>query len=178
MKIYLDGLERSGNVFLSYAISLITGKQVIAVRDHMVKVLKDYDKEYPFVVPVRDALPCIASAKIYRDKVVTSKFHESGENDTKELFYIIDMHSEYIQYLVDNPKFFIAPFHEFTKDPIKVMQKLSNMYPEIKVENYTTCEEIEATVSKNEDVYDTESGNLPRPTPKKGEVEKILTEIL
>jgi len=125
MKIYLDGLERSGNVFLSYAISLITGKQVIAVRDHMVKVLKDYDKEYPFVVPVRDALPCIASAKIYRDKVVTSKFHESGENDTKEL---------------------------------------------------STCEEIEATVSKNEDVYDTESGNLPRPTPKKGEVEKILKD--
>jgi len=176
MKIYLDGLERSGNVFLSYAISLITGKEVVAVRDHMVKVLKDYDKEYPFVVPVRDALPCIASAKIYRDKVVTSKFHESGENDTKELFYIVDTHSEYIQYLVDNPKFFIAPFHEFTKDPIKVMEKLSKMYPEIKVENYLTCDEIEATVSKNEDVYDTESGNLPRPTPKKGEVEKILKD--
>jgi hypothetical protein len=176
MKIYLDGLERSGNVFLSYAISLITGKEVIAVRDHMVKVLKDYDKEYPFVVPVRDALPCIASAKIYRDKVVTSKFHESSENDTRELFYIIDMHSEYIEYLVNNPKFFIAPFHEFTKDPVKVIQKLSNMYPEIKVENYLTCKEVEMTVSKSGDFYDTESGNLPRPTPKKEEVEKIIKD--
>jgi hypothetical protein len=174
MKIYLDGLERSGNVFLSYAISLITGKEVVAVRDHMVKVLKDYDKEYPFVVPVRDALPCIASAKIYRDKVVTNKFHESGENDTKEFPHIIKVHAEYIQYLVDNPKFFIAPFHEFTKDPMKFMCKLSNKYPDIKVTNSITCEKIKEIVSQNEDAYDTESGNLPRTTPKKQEIEEIL----
>jgi hypothetical protein len=176
MKIYLDGLERSGNVFLSYAISLITGTEVVSVRDHMVKILKDYDKEYPFVVPVRDALPCIASAKIYRDKVVTNKFHESGENDTKELYYIVNIYSEYIQYLVDNRKFFIAPFHEFTTNPVGVMEKLSNMYPDIKVYNRLTSEEIEKAISKNEGVYDTESGNLPRPTPKKAEVEEMIKD--
>ena len=174
MKIYLDGLERSGNVFLSYAISLITGKEVVAVRDHMVEVLRNYDKEDPFVVPVRDALPCIASAKIYRDKVVTSKFHTAYENETKELPYIIKVHAEYIQYLVDNTKFFIAPFDEFTKDPMTVMAKLSNEYPDVKVNNNVTCEEIKRVVSQNEDAYDPESGNLPRPTPNKEEIEQIL----
>lgn len=34
MTIYLDGLERSGNVYLSHAISLITKKEVISVREH------------------------------------------------------------------------------------------------------------------------------------------------
>lgn len=174
MKIYLDGLERSGNVFLSYAISLITGKEVVAVRDHMIKVLKDYDKEDPFVVPVRDALPCIASAKVYRDKVVTGKFYTLYENESKQLPYIIKIHAEYIQYLVDNPKFFIAPFDEFTKDPMKVMSKLSNKYPDVKVSKNVTCEEIKKAVSRNEGAYDLESGNLPRPTPKKEEIQEIL----
>jgi hypothetical protein len=117
MIIYLDGLCRSGNVFLSYAVSLITGKEVISERTHMLQTLKDYDKDYPFIVPVRDALPTLASAKIYRDKVVTSNLTESYENDTTELCYILKMSAEYIQYLVENPKFFIAPFHEFIKNP-------------------------------------------------------------
>ena len=131
MKIYLDGLERSGNVFLSYAISLTTGIEVVAVRTHMVSTLKEYKEEYPFVVPVRDALPSIASAKVYRDKVLNDNLYGVSENITQQLDYIINTYKVYIDFLLDNPNFFIAPFHEFTKDHNAVIYKLSKQYPSI-----------------------------------------------
>jgi hypothetical protein len=175
MKIYLDGLERSGNVFLSYAISLTTGIEVVAVRTHMVDTLKEYKEDYPFVVPVRDALPSIASAKVYRDKVLNDNLYGVSENITQQLDYIINTYKTYIDFLLDNPKFFIAPFHEFTKDHNAVIDKLSKQYPSIQKYKNVTYKDIEEISSKmNDKIFDPEIGNLPRPNPKKEDVEKTL----
>jgi hypothetical protein len=175
MKIYLDGLERSGNVFLSYAISMTTGIEVVAVRTHMIETLKEYKEDYPFVVPVRDALPSIASAKVYRDKVLNDNLYGVSENITQDLEYIISTYKKYIDFLLDNPKFFIAPFHEFTKDHEAVISKLSKMYPSIKQIKNVTYKDIEEVSSKSNDkIFDPEIGNLPRSNPKKEDVEKKL----
>jgi hypothetical protein len=175
MKIYLDGLERSGNVYLSYALGWATGLEVNAKRTHRVETLKEYNQDYPFVVPVRDALPSIASAKIYRDKVFSDNLYGVEESLTKEFEEIIKRYAEYIQYLVDNPKFFIAPFHEFTKDHNKVIYSLSKKYPSITIETNVSAKDIiELASAETKNVFDTELGNLPRPTPKKEEIEEIL----
>ncbi len=175
MKIYLDGLERSGNVFLSYAISMTTGIEVVAVRTHMLETLKEYKEDYPFVVPVRDALPSIASAKVYRDKVLNDNLYGVSENITQDLEYIISTYKKYIDFLLDSPKFFIAPFHEFTKDHEAVISKLSKMYPYITHIKNVKYKDIEETSSKSNDkIFDPEIGNLPRSNPKKEDVEKIL----
>jgi hypothetical protein len=193
MAIYLDGLERSGNVYLSHAVSLITGIEVISSRRHTIEVLKNYDKEFPFIVPVRDAIDSISSAKIYRDHysleysemlanlkhVDLKKIHEmtlelKHIKMTSELKNIIERYKEYIQYLVDNPKFFIAPFYEFTEDVNKVIKKLSKQYPDIKIYKNVTFEEVKDYVSRNKNVYHPEYGNLPRETPKQSEIQELL----
>jgi len=171
MTIYIDGLERSGNVYLSYAIGITTGCQMIAERTHSLETLKNYNQEHPFIVPVRDALPCIASAKIFRDRLVSqSAYPEKAENPDQ----IIKRFLEYTEYLVHNPRFFIAPFHEFTKDHNSVIQKISNQYPIIKIRNITTSEEIKNRCLDDDDMLDTELGHLPRPTPKKAEIEEMF----
>ena len=171
--IYIDGLERSGNVYLSYALGMSTGCKVLAKRTHDLEVLKHYNEEHPFIVPVRDALPCLASAKIFRDK--RSSNPENSEK-SEEPDQMLKRFLQYTEYLVDNPKFFIAPFHEFTKDHGSVIQKISNQYPTIINRNSVTSEDIKKRLSKDKDALDPELGNLPRPTPKKGEVEKILKD--
>jgi hypothetical protein len=182
MLIYTDGLERSGNVFISHAISLITGKEVKSVRSHNINTLQDYKEKYPFVVPVRDALPSIASAKIYRDKSFLDyperMARHQGTNNPDEhslqIENIIQRFLDYTQYLIDNPRFFVAPFDEFTKDATPVLQKLSNQYPRITILNNVTNQDIEDSCSLGENMFHTEAGNLPRPTPKKAEMEEML----
>jgi hypothetical protein len=174
MDIYLEGKQRSGNVFLSYAIAMTTGLDVISLRTHRLETLKNYNKPNPFVVPVRDALPSIASAKIFKDWVLESGSFTLREK-TQDPGYIIEQYNVYMQYLVDNPKFFIAPFHEFTKDHNKVISKLSKQYSFIQNVRNVTYEEIaEASFKHDSMVFNPETGNLPRPTPKKEEVEKML----
>jgi hypothetical protein len=193
MAIYLDGLERSGNVYLSHAVSLITGMEVISLRNHTIEVLKNYDKEFPFIVPVRDAIDSISSAKIYRDQycleysrivanledVDLKKIDEmtlelKHIKMTSELKNIIERYKEYTEYLVDNPIFFIAPFHEFIKDVNKVIKKLSKKYNYIKIYKNVTSEEVKNYVSRNKNVYHPEYGNLPRENNKKSEIQEIL----
>jgi hypothetical protein len=175
MKIYIDGLERSGNVFLSYAIGMTTGIEVVSIRNHKIEALQNYKEEYPFIVPVRDALPSIASAKIYRDKVFEQTLFGVVETTTKELGYIIKQYSEYVKYLIANPRFFIAPFNEFTKDHNKVIYMISKMYPEIKIiKNVTYDEIVDITTKQKTDAFDVELGNLPRATPKKTEIEETI----
>ena len=173
MTIYIDGLERSGNVYLSYAIGMATGCRIVAKRTHDLEVLKNYKEEHPFIVPVRDALPCIASAKIFRDKRASNP---DNLERSEELDQMLKRFLQYTEYLVDNPKFFIAPFHEFIKDHNSVILKISNQYPTIINRNSVTSEDIKKRLSKDKDALDPELGNLPRPTPKKGEVEKILKD--
>ena len=174
MDIYLEGKQRSGNVFLSYAIAMTTGLDIISPRTHRLETLKNYNKPNPFVVPVRDALPSIASAKIFKDWVLESGSFTLREK-TQNPGYIIEQYNIYMQYLVDNPKFFIAPFHEFTKDHNKVISKLSKQYPFIQNVRNVTYEEIaEASCKHDPMFFNPETGNLPRPNPKKEEVEKML----
>lgn len=182
MIIYTDGLERSGNVFLSHAISLITGKEVRSDRTHNLNTLQDYKEKYPFIVPVRDALASISSAKIYRDKSFLdhpermARHQGSDKIDDCSLQpkYIIERFLAYTQYLIENPRFFVAPFDEFTEDATRVMHKMSNQYPRITVSDNVTNEDIKKSASSNENVFHTEAGNLPRPTPKKAEMEEML----
>jgi hypothetical protein len=182
MLIYTDGLERSGNVFLSYAISLITNSQVKSVRSHNIDTLENYNEDYPFVVPVRDALPSIASAKIYRDKsfldhpdkMVRHPGTDIPDDSSLQIENIIKRFLDYTQYLVDNPKFFIAPFHEFTKDATSVMKKLAVQYPTMVVLDTITNKDVEDMLSDGVNMFDSEIGNLPRPTPKKAEMEEML----
>jgi hypothetical protein len=87
---------------------------------------------------------------------------------------IIQRFLDYTQYLIDNPRFFVAPFDEFTKDATPVLQKLSNQYPRITIFNNVTNQDIEDSCSLGENMFHTEAGNLPRPTPKKAEMEEML----
>jgi hypothetical protein len=171
MTIYIDGLERSGNVYLSYALGMSTGCKIIAKRTHDIKILKDYNEEHPFIVPVRDALPCLSSAKIFRDKRISSLDNLDRPEDPDQM---LKRFLQYTGYLVDNPKFFIAPFHEFVKDHNSVILKISNQYPNIINRNSVTSEDIKKRMSEDRDALDPELGNQPRPTPKKAEVEEML----
>jgi len=171
----MDGLERSGNVFLHYALAKSISNEIISTRSHDVKTLIEYTSNDPFVVPVRDAIPSIASAKIYRDKIFSEGLYESYDFISTELETIIKRYDVYISYLIENPRFFIAPFHEFTKDHNLVVKKLARIYPSLKIKKGSTVKDIEQTIlKKNTSPYPEELGNFPRPTPKKAEIEKIL----
>lgn len=176
MKIYLDGLERSGNVFLSYAISMTTGIEIVSVRTHLVETLKTYKEEYPFIVPVRDALPSMVSAKIYRDKVLKDNLYSVSKNKTQDPKYIINTYKKYIDFLLDSPKFFIAPFHKFTKDHNEVIDLIIKSYPGLKRRKTLTADQIMLYASKsNPHLNDTHLGNFPREASEdKSQIEHLF----
>jgi hypothetical protein len=163
MKVYVDGLERSGNVFLSNAIGSTLGVMVDSKKTHYIHTLKEYKKDYPFVVPVRDALPSIVSAKIFRDRVFATQLYVDNEARNSFLENIIKRYDEYIQYLVDHPEFFIAPFHVFTKDHNLVIDALVKMHPKLKrVKTLTSKEIIDKAIDSDPQSLDSYLGNFPR----------------
>jgi hypothetical protein len=178
MKIYLEGIERSGNVFLQYCLHESFFNQIVSTREHELNALKGYDKADPFVVPVRDALPSIVSSKIYRDYVFENNLYGNSTGADTDINFIISRYKEYMKYLLDNPRFFIAPFHEFTKDHNSLIYVLLKKYTGLNIKKYNTVEEIFETIHKNnKDVPmdHAELGNfLRRPSPKKEQVEEIL----
>ncbi len=176
MKIYLDPLERSGSTFFAFAISMSTGIDVVRKTNHMLSTLEEYDEEYPFIVALRDALPSIASSKIYRDYMYNNKLHGSHDMESTLLETIVGRYKEYTQYLLDNPKFFIAPFQEFTKDHNKVISVIAYTYPSIENVKQVTYKEIsERAAFLIDTIYEPEIGNLPRKTNAvKNEIEDIL----
>lgn len=181
MEIYLDGLERSGNQFLSYAIGNTFGCRVISQRDHKLSALTSYKKDLPFIVPVRDALPSIISSKVYRDTLFL-KYKDPIEG-SQSIDFIIDRYKEYTQYLLDNPIFFIAPFHEFTNDHNKVISAILKNYPGLYViEKTLTSEEIIEKARKNGqdyvdifDINNPELGGFPREYSKE---KQRITDIV
>lgn len=178
MNIYIESLERSGSTFFAYAISMATGIDVISSPDHTLKPLKEYDKDYPFIITLRDALPSITSSKIYRDYFYNNKLSNSYDIENTLLENIIARYKEYTEYLIDNPKFFIAPFQEFTKDHNKVIEVVSWTYPILENVKPVTYEEISVRASSIiETVYDPEIGNLPRENSElKNKISKIILE--
>ena len=116
MKLYLDGLERSGNVYLSYLLGFSLGLKIDSLRTHHLSTLIEYKGSEPFIVPVRDALPSLVSAKVYRDYVFNNKLYGDYTGSEAKIERILERYKEYTDYLLDNPQFFIAPFDAFTKD--------------------------------------------------------------
>jgi hypothetical protein len=180
--VYLDGLERSGNVYLSYAIGVSTGIELKSLRTHDVKTLQEYNDHWPFIVPVRDAIPSIVSAKIFRDYV-----HENGlfgDKDELEsnLDRIISRFEEYTNYLNITNKFFIAPFDEFIKDHNMVLDKIIKFYddPRFQVVQRCTKEELFDHIKKwgnDEYSHHPQLGNFPRENnTDKLKIESLLIE--
>ena len=129
MAIYLDGLERSGNVYLSYAISSSVNAELKSLRTHDLKTLKEYDKPDPFIVPVRDAIDSISSSLVFRNYVFNNKVFGDVTGTEAKIEKIIERYQEYTKYLIDNPQFFIAPFNYFIKDHNPVIEKMKKFYP-------------------------------------------------
>jgi hypothetical protein len=159
MKIYIDGLERSGNTFLAGAIGYTLGVEAIPLWSHRVETLKNRDKDYIFVVPLRDVLPSITSAKLYRDYCWKNGI-QSNER-TGEPEELISRYSDYVKYLLTDESLFIAPFSEFTKDHNLVIRTLAKENGLKIVEKYTG-EEIIKKIGENPKLDNPYTGNFPR----------------
>lgn len=168
MTIHIDGLERSGNTFLAAAVSLITGVDAVAEKYHLVSALEERDRSLIYVIPVRDVLPSIVSAKLYRDyqwennlprqdKLLGKKHERTG--DPEEL---IGRYTEYIDYLINHEELFIAPFHEFTKDPNKVVGTIVKKYPQYSIKERLSVEEILKVCEKYYPSKNAYLSNFPR----------------
>lgn len=185
--IYLDGLERSGNVYLSAVIDKSMDVQIKAVRSHDINTLKQYKRANPFVVPVRDAFASIASSKVYRDYVHANGLYNDIDSDNNNLDVIILRYKEYIDYLIKSPKFFIAPFHRFTEDHNETCKKIVKFYEDtsrLSITRTLTKEEMLAEILSDQKYSDwgdiwfhKELGNFPRSqSESKAEVESILAD--
>jgi hypothetical protein len=165
INIYLEGIERSGNVFLTYCLGMSFNNDLISTRNHEIDAIQNYFGSDPFVVPVRDALDSIISSKIYRDYVFTNDIYGNRNKDHTDINFIINRYKEHMTTLLHNPKFFIAPFHEFIKDHNSVINVLIKQYPGLIIERYYTKEEMLEEIfkkHKGENVEHPELGNFPR----------------
>jgi hypothetical protein len=164
MNIYLDGLSRSGNIFLTFAISSFFGDELISERTHKISSLKKYKNESCFIVPVRDALPCLLSTVIYIDYTINNKIFGGSDKAKGYLERLVPDHIEYLNYLVDNKHFFIAPFHEFTKDHISVCNVIAAEYPQLNKKTRKSTKEkiLKKAESQNKYFYHPHLGNAPR----------------
>jgi hypothetical protein len=178
MNIYLEGIERSGNVFLSYCLGLSIENDLISTRNHELDSIKGYCGNEPFVVPVRDALDSVISSKVYRDYVVINKLYGAKDDEHADIGFIINRYKKYMTFLLHNEKFFIAPFHEFTKDHNGVIDVLVKKYPGLSIEKYYTKEEMIKEIlekDKGGGIEHPELGNLPRThSLEKTKIKKIL----
>jgi hypothetical protein len=181
MIVYLDGLERSGNVFLSYVVGESLDVELKSLRTHTVDVLRGYSDSNPFIVPVRDALPSITSAKIFRDYVHKNRLFNDNNDHESNIDTIILRYKEYIKYLVDSQQFFIAPFHCFTQDHNDTVDKIVRFYKDcdLKVINRYTKEEILSNLEKDksefgEYAFHPQLGNFPRETSQ----EKMNVDLM
>lgn len=150
MTIYIDGFERSGNTYLAVCIGVTLAVEVSPQFTHLISTLEERDKRSLFVVPVRDALPSLVSAKLYRDYQwandvprqdnILGRSHERTGNPEE----LIARYKEYTDYLIDNDEFFIAPFKEFTKDHNRVIDVMIRDLPEYTpIQRFTKDEMID-----------------------------------
>jgi hypothetical protein len=186
--IYLDGLERSGNVYLSTVIDKsMDDVQIKTVRTHDINTLKQYNRVNPFIVPVRDAFPSIVSSKVYRDYVHTNSIYNDIDSDNNNLDVIIPRYKEYVEYLIESPKFFIAPFHRFTEDHNETCKKIVKFHEDtskLVITKSLTKEQMLAEILSDQKQSDwgdvwfhKELGNFPRSqSESKAEVEGILAD--
>jgi hypothetical protein len=187
VSIYMDGLERSGNVYLADVLSRSFSHPVISLRTHDLDTLVNYKEPNPFIVPVRDAFDSIASAKVYRNYTYSNKLF--GDNNIHNGSYnnIILRHNNYFDFLIKNPKFFIAPFNCFIKNHDELVYKIIKFHENILVlkisENFTpksiltNMESHLTTNSYSEHLFSPEIGNVPRERSKERDgVERVLLD--
>lgn len=185
--VYLDGLERSGNVYLSSILDKCMDFEIRTLRNHEISTLKQYKRINLFIVPLRDAIPSISSSKVYRDYVHANGLYNDTDINNTNLDTIISRYKEYVDYLIEQPKFFIAPFHRFTEDPNEICKKIVKFYEKnsrFKIVKVFTKEEMLEEIildrSKSDlgkTMFHEELGNFPRnQSAKKAEVEKILID--
>lgn len=118
---------------------------------------------FPFVVPVRNAKEALISHYIHAKKLYNVE--KSATNIELQIRNIKDMW----EFVLQNDKFFIAPFKEFTQDPRDFFDKLEKKYPELrrKINLHFYIDEIYESLRNYEvetipkDVY-LEIGHYPR----------------
>jgi hypothetical protein len=175
----MDGLERSGNVYLSHVLTVSFGTEVKSARTHLVKTLIEYKGSDPFIVPLRDQLDSITSSKLFADYIFNNNLFNNNNNNGTKIEIIIKRHERYVDYLIENPKFFIAPFHEFTKDHNTVIDKIIKFYPDcksLKNRKIKTKEEILLNIQEKDfkDSHHPELGNFPRTESQQKQVIRSL----
>lgn len=176
MKIYIDGLERSGNTFLGGAIGYSFGVQAVPLWSHRLEALENRDKQYPFIVPVRDALPSLVSGRLYKDYAVINGLAEEGVRTYTRQDQTIQRYKDYTKYVLENEDLFVAPFHEFTKDHNPVIETIGKTYGLTPIFKLSA----EAIMSKMDPKFFQEQdapylSNFPRQAvPEKEEIEKML----
>ena len=182
MKMYIDGLERSGNQFITHAINYTLECEAETTKSHQIDTLKKYKKDYPFIVPVRNALPSIISAKVYREYVFVNNLYGDKNKFLSSIDNISGRYKEYTKYLVDHPEFFIAPFHEFTKDHNKVVDVILKTYPDMyqKQKILSSEQVMEIAFKNNPDIDHPQLGNFPREEAKEKNyvIESLTTKQL
>jgi hypothetical protein len=164
MKIYLDGLSRSGNIFLSYAVSSFFNNELLSERTHDLSSLKKYKNGSCFIVPVRDALPCLLSTVIYIDYAIDNKIFGAHLGLKDYIDALVIEQTNYLKYLVNNEHFFIAPFHEFTKDHVPLCNVIAAEYPQLNKKTKKTTKEdfLRDAENKNIHFYHSYLGSVPR----------------
>ena len=183
--IYLDGLERSGNMYLANVVRKSFNHDIISLRTHDINTLINYKETSPFIVPVRDAFESIASAKVYRNHTYSNNLFGDNQIHNSNISTIISRYNDYFDYLIKSPQFFIAPFHIFIEDHDQVIDKIVKFHEdrlELKISKRYTIEEIftdingdNAVESYGENAFSPELGNFPREKAKeRDQVESTL----
>lgn len=142
MYVYVDGLERSGNVFLCYVLNLNINMRIFSERKHEIDILQRYKGDAPFIVPLRDALPSLVSARLYRKHVYDAKLFGSKSDEDSQPERLLERYNQYIDYLIDHPEFFIAPFEEFTKHSERFTNTVLKTYSDFERIGNVPIEEI------------------------------------
>jgi len=174
--IYLDGLERSGNVYLANVVRATFDHDVISLRTHRLETLVNYKKENPFIVPVRDAFDSIASSRVYRKHVYENNLFGDNSPINNSIDVIIWRYDKYFDFLIDSPKFFIAPFNSFIENHDELINKIIKFHENrlvLKVFKMVTTEDLfndihDPKLKSNygEHSFSPELGNFPRERSK------------
>ena len=128
MKVYIDGLPRSGNVFFAHCFFKAFGPIQQQSDYHKVDTLKNYKNiDGIKIIVLRDAMDSLVSCKVRNIR----KEAEEGIEGNNNYEGFVKRHEDYIELLLENDIFFIAPFKEFTVDPDAVMQKIKTAYPDL-----------------------------------------------
>ena len=176
MKIYIDGLERSGNTFLSGAIGFTLGIHAIPLWSHKIETLENRNPKDPFVVPLRDALPSLVSGKIYKDYAIANGLNKHNTGLYADTEVVLQRYKDYTQYLLDNEDLFIAPFHEFTKDHNEVIRVIGRTY-KYSINQILTAEQIIEKIGEKPELANPYLSNFPRESVKeKEEVKKMFLD--